>query len=70
MTGIGDDYIQLLDVVGGLQILHGVGSIGFAGAVDFDDDKLAVFTFWKVVKGFGTGASGITNRGDDGGFGS
>ena len=68
VTGIGDDHIQLLDVVGRLQIFHGGGSIGFAGAVDFDDDQLAVFALRKVVQGFGTGAFGISDSSDDGGF--
>lgn len=70
VTGIGNDDIQLLDVVLGFQILNGGGSIAFNGAVDFHDDDLAVFAFWKVVKRFGTGAFEITYSSDDGGFGS
>lgn len=68
MAGIGDHHIQLLDVVGRFEVFDGGGSIGFAGAIDFHDDELAVLPFGKVLKRFGAVGVGIADGSDDGGL--
>lgn len=43
--GVGDDYVEIIYIVHGLEFFEGVGGVGFGCAVEFEDDEGGVCGF-------------------------
>lgn len=52
---VGDDDVELGDVVVGFEVLDGGFGVAVAHAVDFDDDELGVGGVGQVEEGLGGG---------------
>ena len=65
-AGIGNDKVEVGDVVVGPQRFDGLGGVGLGGALDLHDDEGAGRPFGKVGERFGRGMVRVAHGGDDG----